>query len=206
MHGTGLSQQELAARLRSACAAVIEAREELTEIDSRFGDADHGITMEKIASAIRDAADADAADIHALLGNAADAVMMINGGSAVPLWYTWLAGLQAGAPSSSELQPEELKAMFSGALQEFAALSKAKVGDKTMLDALEPATTAMAACGGDAAELLNAAARAAAAGAEATRNFVAKFGRARSYGRQTLGTPDAGAVSMSRFFEGLAKN
>ena len=49
-----------------------------------------------------------------------------------------------------------------------------------------------------------AAARAAAQGAEATRQFVSKFGRARSYGEKTIGTPDAGAVSMSRFFQGLA--
>ena len=46
---------------------------------------------------------------------------------------------------------------------------------------------------------------AALEGAEASRNFVSKFGRARSYGEATIGTPDAGAVSMSRFFAGLAE-
>ena len=55
---------------------------------------------------------------------------------------------------------------------------------------------------GDAAET---AARAAMEGAEATKQFTAKFGRAKSYGEQTIGTPDAGAVSMALFFQGLAQ-
>ena len=50
-----------------------------------------------------------------------------------------------------------------------------------------------------------AAAKAAEAGAENSKNFVSRFGRAKSYGQQTIGTPDAGAVSMKYFFVGLAK-
>ena len=58
---------------------------------------------------------------------------------------------------------------------------------------------------GDEAALFEAAAQAARAGAENTRNFASKFGRAKSYGDKTIGTPDAGAVSMARFFKGFAK-
>ena len=54
-------------------------------------------------------------------------------------------------------------------------------------------------------ELFAVAAEAALKGAENSKNFVSKFGRAKSYGQKTIGTPDAGAVSMSKFFEGLAK-
>ena len=50
-----------------------------------------------------------------------------------------------------------------------------------------------------------AAAAAAAEGAENSKNFPSKFGRAKSYGTKTIGTPDAGAMSMSCFFQGLAK-
>ena len=50
-----------------------------------------------------------------------------------------------------------------------------------------------------------AAAKAAEAGAENSKNFVSRFGRAKSYGKQTIGTPDAGAVSMKYFFVGLAQ-
>lgn len=200
-----ITKEELATRLRNACAAVIAAEEELTEIDSRFGDADHGLTMVKIAGAIDGAVVEADGGIKEMLDDAAMAVMVLNGGSAVPLWNTWLDGLAEAAPEGEELDAGGLKHMLGHALEELSALSKAKVGDKTMMDALIPATEAALACPGSEEEILRAAAQAAAEGAEASRNFVSKFGRARSYGEATIGTPDAGAVSMSRFFAGLAE-
>ena len=47
-----VNKEEFALRLKNACAAVVAAQDELTEIDSHFGDADHGVTMTKIAEAI----------------------------------------------------------------------------------------------------------------------------------------------------------
>lgn len=200
-----MNKDELASRLKNACSAVIAAQDELTEIDSHFGDADHGVTMTKIAEAVEGAVGAAQGGIKAMLEDAAMEVMMINGGSAVPLWNTWLDGLAEAAPEGDELDAEGLKQMLGHALEELAALSKAKVGDKTMMDALIPATEAALACQGSADDIFAAAAKAALEGAEASRNFVSKFGRARSYGEATIGTPDAGAMSMSRFFAGLAE-
>ncbi len=201
-----MTKTELAARLKNACAAVLAAEDELTEIDSRFGDADHGLTMAKIAGAIGGAADRPEGGIRAMLDGAAMAVMTLNGGSAVPLWNTWLDGLQEDAPEGDEIGVAELKAIFARALEELNDMSGAKVGDKTMMDALIPASQAIAAYEGeDEAALFAAAARAAAQGAEDSKQFVSKFGRAKSYGAQTIGTPDAGAVSMSYFFQGLAR-
>ena len=200
-----MNKDELASRLKNACSAVIAAQDELTEIDSHFGDADHGVTMTKIAEAVVGAVGAAQGGIKAMLEDAAMEVMMINGGSAVPLWNTWLDGLAEAAPEGDELDAEGLKQMLGHALEELAALSKAKVGDKTMMDALIPATEAALAYQGSADDIFAAAAKAALEGAEASRNFVSKFGMARSYGEATIGTPDAGAVSMSRFFAGLAE-
>ena len=200
-----MTKDQLAARLQHACGAVMAAEQELTEIDSKFGDADHGLTMTKIAGAISAAVEAADGGIQSMLDDAAMAVMTLNGGSAVPLWNTWLDGLAEAAPEGEELDAGGLKHMLGHALEELSALSKAKVGDKTMMDALIPATEAALACPGSEEEMLRAAAQAAAEGAEASRNFVSKFGRARSYGEATIGTPDAGAVSMSRFFAGLAE-
>ena len=199
-----IQKSELAERLILACEQVIAAQDELTDIDSRFGDADHGITMTKICTAIRDAVSQASGDIKSMLDDAAMAVMMINGGSAVPLWNTWLDGLSMHAPAAATMTADELKTMFRGAYEELAPLSKAKVGDKTMMDALIPATEALIACEGDADKLLTAAAEAAEEGAQASKGVVSKFGRARSYGEKTLGTPDAGARSMGYFFAGLA--
>ena len=200
-----MNKDELASRLKNACSAVIAAQDELTEIDSHFGDADHGVTMTKIAEAVEGAVGAAQGGIKAMLEDSAMEVMMINGGSAVPLWNTWLDGLAEAAPEGDELDAEGLKQMLGHALEGLAALWKAKVGDKTMMDALIPATEAALACPGSEDEIFAAAAKAALEGAEASRNFVSKFGRARSYGEATIGTPDAGAVSMSRFFAGLAE-
>lgn len=201
-----MTRTELAMRLKHACASVLSAEAELTEIDSRFGDADHGLTMAKIAGAIDRAVDQPEGGIRSMLNNAAMAVMTLNGGSAVPLWNTWLDGMQEGAPEGNEIDVAGLQALFAKALEELDDMSGAKVGDKTMMDALIPASQAIAAYqGDDEGALFTAAARAAAQGAENSKQFVSKFGRAKSYGAQTIGTPDAGAVSMSYFFQGLAQ-
>ena len=190
-----MTKQEFASRLQNACAAVTAAEQELTEIDSRFGDADHGLTMSKIAKAVQ-----------AMLDDAAMAVMVLNGGSAVPLWNTWLDGLQEEAPEGNEIDTAGIQAIFAKALKALSDMSGAKVGDKTMMDALIPASQAIAAySGSDEAGLFDAAAQAALQGAEASKQFVSKFGRAKSYGEQTIGTPDAGAASMAYFFQGLAR-
>lgn len=201
-----MTKAEFAVRLKNACAAVAAAEEELTEIDSRFGDADHGLTMSKIARAIAEAVEGSEGGIQSMLDDAAMAVMTLNGGSAVPLWNTWLDGMQEEAPAGDEINTAELKTIFARALEELEDMSGAKVGDKTMMDALIPASEAIAAyTGSSEKELFTLAAKAAAEGAEASKGFVSKFGRAKSYGEKTIGTPDAGAMSMSYFFQGLAQ-
>ena len=201
-----MTKQEFASRLQNACAAVTAAEQELTEIDSRFGDADHGLTMSKIAKAVSAAAGESEGGIQAMLDDAAMAVMVLNGGSAVPLWNTWLDGLQEEAPEGNEIDTAGIQAIFAKALKALSDMSGAKVGDKTMMDALFPASQAIAAySGSDEAGLFDAAAQAALQGAEASKQFVSKFGRAKSYGEQTIGTPDAGAASMAYFFQGLAR-
>ena len=201
-----MTKQEFATRLLNAAAAVTAAEAELTEIDAKFGDADHGLTMTKIAGAIAKAVEESEDGIQSMLDDAAMAVMTLNGGSAVPLWNTWLDGMQEDAPEGDEIDVAGIKTIFAKALEELDDMSGAKVGDKTMMDALIPASQAIAAYQGDSVqELFDAAAQAAVQGAENSKNFVSKFGRAKSYGTQTIGTPDAGATSMSYFFQGLAQ-
>lgn len=201
-----MTKTEFAARLQQACASVTAAEQELTEIDSKFGDADHGLTMTKIAGAISGAVAESDGGIQSMLDDAAMAVMVLHGGSAVPLWNTWLDGMQENAPDGDEIDTAGLQAIFARALEALNEMSGAQVGDKTMMDALIPASEAIAAyTGNDEQELFAAAAEAATRGAEASKQFVSKFGRAKSYGTQTIGTPDAGATSMAYFFRGLAQ-
>ncbi len=201
-----MTKEELKQRVYNACECVRAAEGELTEIDAKFGDADHGYTMSKIVNTIEKTLKEADGNIKEMLDDTAMAVMVLNGGSAVPLWNTWLDGWQEGAPEADEMNVAEIKAMFQTAFETLDDFSGAKVGDKTLMDALIPASQAIAAYTGDSEdELFKLAAEAAVAGAENSKNFKSKFGRAKSYGDQTIGTPDAGAVSMSRFFVGLAK-
>lgn len=201
-----LTKEQFAKRLKNACLCVIGAEAELTAIDAKFGDADHGFTMVKVCNAIMNAVEESDGGIQEMLDDGAMAVMAINGGSAVPLWNTWLDGMQEAAPEGNEMGIGEIQAIFANGLSEMEDMSGAKVGDKTMMDALIPASQAIAAYAGeDEGELFNLAAEAAQKGAENSKNFPSKFGRAKSYGDKTIGTPDAGATSMACFFKGLAQ-
>ena len=201
-----MTKQEFASRLQNACAAVTAAEQELTEIDSRFGDADHGLTMSKIAKAVSAAAGESEGGIQAMLDDAAMAVMVLNGGSAVPLWNTWLDGLQEEAPEGNEIDTAGIQAIFAKALKALSDMSGAKVGDKTMMDALIPAVEAIQACpSDDIKEILEAGAKAALAGAASTVEMKANFGRARNYGERSVGYADSGATSWSCMFESFAQ-
>ncbi len=199
-----LSVENFKDMIISGADTVIGAEQELTEIDARFGDADHGITMTKIMNSIK-ATISNNTDytFKSLLDDASSSVMMINGGSAVPLWSVLFEGMSEGAPDSKEIESAEFKALFKTGYETLYALSKANVGDKTMMDTLAPAVEAIGAAEGDVKEVMQAGAEAAQKGAEASKGFVSKFGRAKSYKEQTIGTPDAGAMSMKYFFEGL---
>lgn len=80
-----MTREELARRLLNACAEVKSAEAELTEIDSRFGDADHGLTMHKICTAIENAVGSGAGDVKAMLTEAAEMIYCVWG-----LVWGWL--------------------------------------------------------------------------------------------------------------------
>ena len=73
-----------------------------------------------------------------------------------------------------------------------------------MMDALIPAAEAAETAGDTTEAVWLAAAEAAEKGAEASKAFISRYGRAKSYKEQTIGTPDAGAVSVSLFIRGMA--
>lgn len=202
-----LDREALGAMLLQAAKLLEENTQYLSDIDSRFGDGDHGITMGKIAKLIQERVPQWGEDsIKDFLDSLGMAVMEVKGGSAGPLYGTMIGGLGVNLDDDAGQVDEAcLKAMFAGCLSEMEDITTAKVGDKTMMDALVPAVQAAQQAQGDCKAILEAAAQAAQAGAKASEQFVSKFGRARSYKEQTIGTPDAGAVSTSLFFQGLAQ-
>ena len=201
-----LLKAEIIRMFRGVSQIWEENKDFLSEIDSRFGDGDHGVTIGKIAGLIGRSLDGwENDDIETFLEDLGDSVMEIGGGSAGPLYGTMIGGLSEPLSGGAAVDAAGLKAMFAGSLSAMEDITKAKVGDKTMMDALIPAVAAAQEAPDDILEILKAAAEAAEKGARESEKYVSKFGRARSYKEQTIGTPDAGAVSTSLFFKGLYK-
>lgn len=201
-----IDKAKLVTLLLSSARLLQEKSGELSELDARFGDGDHGVTIKKIADKIEEhCIQCDETDLNAFLATLGDGLMGISGGAAAPLWGTFIGGLALPIPeAATEIDPSLLKKMFSSALEEMQSITNAKVGDKTLMDTLIPAVESAQAAEASTSKILEAASRAASEGARATENFQARFGRAKNYKERSLGTPDPGAVSLALFFEGLA--
>lgn len=201
-----LNKQQISSMFLATAALWKENTGRLGEIDSRFGDGDHGVTIGKIASLfesrVREWRDEPIGDFIRALGQG---IMEIGGGSAGPLYGSLIGGLAEPLTAEENIDGSLLKKMLATSLAEMYELTTARVGAKTMMCALIPAVQAGLAAEDEAGAVLAAAAEAAAQGAQNTESCVSKFGRARSYGEQTLGTPDAGAVSTALLFAGLLK-
>lgn len=199
-----LSKPEIEKMFRRVAEVWHENKDCLSEIDSRFGDGDHGVTIGKIASLIEKKLDSwEDEDIEGFLEDLGDSAMEIGGGSAGPLYGTLIGGLSGPLSGADSIGAATLKEMFAECLSAMEDITTAKVGDKTMMDALIPAVEAAQKADDDCMAILEAAKAAALGGAKESEQYISKFGRARSYKEQTIGTPDAGAVSTSLFFAGL---
>lgn len=100
-----------------------------------------------------------------------------------------------------------LAGIFRRSLDALKRRGRAQVGDKTMVDALEPAVLGLEESARQGCSLsrgMERAAQRAREGMESTRNCVAKFGRAKSYGEKSIGLQDAGATSVWIIFQAMS--
>lgn len=180
----------------------------LSRLDSAVGDGDHGVTILRAMEAVaRTVAENPTGDLQQLFSKIAWAVMSCDGGSTGPLLGTLFSGMGEAGAGKQELTAPDLVAVFEAGIVKLQKQSRARVGDKTMMDAFLPALEAMKSAppGATPATILTLAAEAAARGAEATANLRAKFGRARNLGDRVLGHLDPGAVSVSLLFKGFSE-
>lgn len=196
--------KELQQMLVSASSALKAKIDEFSRIDSLFGDGDHGVTMERISKEIAATAKMEFGSISEMFRDLGRRIMNVNGGSAGPLYGIVFDGFADGLEGVSVVGREEMKAMFAKALESFAMISKAKEGDKTMMDVLIAACRKADECQKELPGFLHEVAEAACEGAERTKNFQAKFGRARFHKDATIGTMDAGACSLATMISGFA--
>ncbi|HEY3575129.1 MAG TPA: dihydroxyacetone kinase family protein [Arthrobacter sp.] len=196
-----------AVRVRAALGAaknVIDANvEELGRIDAIAGDGDHGIGMERgIRAAVEAATHAveRGAGAATTLHLAADAWADRAGGTSGALWGMALRAVGDALGDSNTPDAGAVAAGVAEAAASIMGFGKAKVGDKTLVDVLVPFRDALSAAAGSGQSLTDAwgaAAAVAQQAAEETANLLPLMGRARPHAEKSLGTPDAGAVSMA---------
>jgi len=194
--------------MASAAFRIRDKHSWLSQLDSVAGDGDHGSAMLRTMDRLEKAFAGEApADLKICFCEAGWGILGADGGASTSLIGAFFLGIgEATAAGVPSWNCGELAAALQAGLKAVQVQTRAQPGDKTMMDALTPAVRAFAEAaqaGKNIGPALEAAARAAKAGVEATMNMTARYGRARLLGEKTLGHQDPGAASIALIFEGF---
>jgi dihydroxyacetone kinase-like protein len=144
--------------------------------------------------------------LNARLKDAGWGVLGVDGGASSALLGTFIAGM-GDADLGQESDCKHLATSFASGLRAVEKQTKARPGDKTMMDALVPAVQAVEAAahsGEPISRAMERASDAARTGAESTKHMIARCGRAKFLGEKTRGSADAGATSIALLFQGFS--
>ncbi|KNC05376.1 dihydroxyacetone kinase [Pantoea sp. RIT-PI-b] len=202
-----VESQESAKRVLQLLESVAEMlqrnAERLGDIDAVAGDGDHGIGMERgVLGAVEKARDVAArgAGAGSLLCRAADAWADKAGGTSGALWGVALTALGTALGDRQTPDAQRVATGVREAKEGIMHFGKARVGDKTMVDVLVPFSDSLneaVAAGASLTDAWLAAAKVADKAAQDTAQLVPKMGRARPLAEKSVGTPDAGAISLA---------
>lgn len=179
----------------AGCESVMKAEAAITEYDTIVGDGDCGYTLrdgaKQVLSFIRDA---DLSQLPSTLSDLVDDLEVHMGGTSGALYCIFLSSLAQNLATASTF-PEALQ----GALEHLLKYTRARLGDRTVLDCLIPFAETLGATGDARKALLEAE-----KGVESTKKLEAKMGRS-SYLDEaaTRGVPDPGAYGLMRVLEGM---
>lgn len=201
-----------AATLRIAMAEIAktmaEQKQYLVELDQRNGDGDLGISMaDGYAAADRALLNSEETDLGKLMFIAGKAFNEAAPSSLGTITSLGMMGMAKTLKGNSEADIELVGKAFQSGVEKIMEHAGSKPGEKTILDALVPAVTAIlenAAEGGKSA--FHAAAVAAKLGSESTACMKAVHGRAAYYGDQTIGLIDGGSVVGQLLFEAISRS
>ena len=179
--------------IQNATQTLVDHLEELTALDQAIGDGDHGLNMKRGAQAIQaKLADMEGKGLHESLKTMGKTCVAMIGGSSGPIFGTLLMTL------GKELPPEPTSQDFAVALrtsiEALTRLGKAEVGQKTLLDVLDPVQKVLAAGGPD---LIARVRQCAFDSAQATADMDATRGRSSFLGERAKGHVDPGSRSMA---------
>jgi dihydroxyacetone kinase-like protein len=186
---------------------LLAAKDELNAMDAECGDGDFGSTMFIAFSNVRKVIQETVSnDIGLVTTEAGNSILSSSGGASGPMFGTLF--IEAGKIAKGKCEDElsQLAIMLDRSMQKIQARGGANIGDKTLVDALEPAVNSLKESVIANAPLLLAlrkAAEAAKAGCESTKHMTAKHGKAKYLGDQTLGYVDPGAYTITLFFDSL---
>jgi dihydroxyacetone kinase-like protein len=194
--------------LNEARSAIAGRADYLTQLDAAIGDGDHGINMTRGFEAVAKAIAAHGSDTPPgrLLVLAGNTLVETVGGASGPLWGSLFRAAGGSLGDAEGFDGEALAGALDAGLGAVVALGAAAPGDKTMVDALDPATAtlrARIADGASVAEAFAAAAEAGEAGAAATVPMQARKGRASYLGERSIGHQDPGATSAALIVRAL---
>jgi dihydroxyacetone kinase len=206
----GTPSPRFEAALRTICAALIAAEPKLTAMDQAVGDGDLGLSMERGAQAVLDAIPRlDLAHPPAALAALATLLRRVLGGTSGPLYAVFLLRASSSLSTAGTLAPQAWATAFTAGVEAIAQLGDGRAGDRTMLDALIPASQTFVAAlqNGIASEAaLSQAASAARGGAEATASLTPRRGRSSYLGDRVAGHPDPGAEAAAIWLTALAEH
>jgi phosphoenolpyruvate---glycerone phosphotransferase subunit DhaL len=194
--------------VRRTAVVVEENASVLTKLDAAIGDGDHGTNMARgfraVVQRLDGLTDKDFASLFKAVGMALIGKV---GGASGPLYGSFYMGIGRQLGSGNEASDPELAAALRAGYDSVVARGKAQVGDKTMLDAWDPALRALDEAIEGGAELgaaLDRAVEAAEDGVKATIPMVARKGRASYLGERSKGHQDPGATSTQLILQALA--
>lgn len=202
--------QCVAAALAAARDVIVANADELGRIDAVAGDGDHGIGMERGVEAAAETAVSmleRQAGAGTLLQRAADAWADRAGGTSGAIWGVALNALGTALGDSAKPDGARVALGIRQAAEGIMHFGKAKAGDKTLVDALLPfsdALTQRVNAGEALPQAWLQAAQVAQQAADATAQLRPKIGRARPLAEKSLGTPDAGAISLAMILNVVA--
>jgi dihydroxyacetone kinase-like protein len=195
--------------MREIEASVRAERDHLVQLDAAIGDADHGINMTRGFEAVVQALAADAGSPPGkLLVLAGRTLVSTVGGASGPLWGSALRSGGRTLGDQVAFDGPQLVEVLAAALASVKDLGTASLGDKTMVDALEPAVDKLRerlAAGGTLTQAVDEAASAAEAGMRATIPLQARKGRASYLGERSVGHQDPGATSTALIMRALQR-
>jgi dihydroxyacetone kinase-like protein len=205
-----LRSATITAWMTEISVAVRGQRDRLTQLDAAIGDGDHGTNMVRGFDAVEQALAGQGEDPPPgqLLTTCGKTLVATVGGASGPLWGSALRRAGRSLGDAAEIDGTQLAAAIEAALAAIKELGAAELGDKTIVDALEPAAAALRGAldaGQQLSRAVDAAAAAAEEGARATLPLQARKGRASYLGERSIGHQDPGATSTALILRALER-